>query len=50
MQPGLYYFILKELAWEGINIVEIVSTSHEFTLLVNDEDIDKAFLVIKKFK
>lgn len=50
MQPGLYYFILKELAWEGINIVEIISTSHEFTLLVNDEDIDKAFLVIKKFK
>lgn len=50
MQPGLYYFILKELAWEGINIVEIVSTSHEFTLLVNDGDIDRAFLVIKKFK
>lgn len=50
MQPGLYYFILKELAWEGINIVEIVSTSHEFTFLVNDKDIDKAFLVIKKFK
>lgn len=50
MQPGLYYFILKQLAWEGINIVEIVSTSHEFTLLVNDEDIDRAFLVIKKFK
>jgi len=50
MQPGLYYFILKELAWEGINIVEVVSTSHEFTILVNEEDIDRAFLVIKKFK
>ena len=50
MQPGLYYFILKELAWEGINIVEVISTSHEFTLLVNDKDIDRAFLVIKKFK
>lgn len=50
MQPGLYYFILKELAWEGINIVEVISTSHEFTFLVNDEDIDKAFLVIKRFK
>jgi len=50
MQPGLYYFILKELAWEGINIVEVVSTSHEFTILVNEEDIDRAFLVIKGFK
>jgi len=50
MQPGLYYFVLKELAWEGINIVEVVSTSHEFTILVNEEDIDRAFLVIKGFK
>lgn len=50
MQPGLYYFILKELAWEGINIVEVVSTSHEFTILVNEEDIDRAFFVIKGFK
>jgi aspartokinase len=50
MQPGLYYFILKELAWEGVNIVELISTSHEFTLLVNDKDINKTFLVIKKFK
>ena len=50
MQPGLYYFIMKELAWEGINIEEVISTSHEFTFLVNDEDIDRAFLVIKRFK
>ncbi len=50
MQPGLYYFIMKELAWEGINIEEVISTSHEFTFIVSDEDIDKAFLVIKRFK
>ena len=50
IQPGLYYFVLKELAWEGINIVEVISTSHEFTFLVNDDDIDKAFMVIKRFK
>jgi len=50
MQPGLYYFIMKELAWEAINIEEVISTSHEFTFLVNDEDIDRAFLVIKRFK
>lgn len=50
MQPGLYYFIMKELAWEGINIEEVISTSHEFTFIVADEDIDRAFLVIKRFK
>ena len=27
---GVYYYILKQLAWEGINIVQVVSTSNEF--------------------
>lgn len=49
-QPGLYYFILKELAWEGINIVEVISTSNEFTIVVEDDDIEKAFLLLKRMK
>lgn len=49
-QPGLYYFIFKKLAWEGINILEVVSTSNEFTVLLKDQDIDKAFTVIKNLK
>lgn len=43
---GIYYYILKELAWQGINLVELVSTSNEFTLIVSDEDLDHAFSVI----
>lgn len=49
-QPGLYYYIFKKLAWNGINILEVVSTSNEVTILLKDQDIDKAFSVIKQFK
>ena len=44
---GIYYFILKKLAWEGINILDIISTMHEFTIIVNDESIDRAFTILK---
>lgn len=43
---GVYYYILKDLAWQGINLVELISTSNEFTLIVSDEDLDHAFSVI----
>ncbi|MBI9054209.1 MAG: aspartate kinase [Bacteroidales bacterium] len=49
-QPGLYYFIFRKLAWEGINILEVISTSNEFTIILNDKDIDGAFSVIKRIK
>ena len=49
-QPGLYYYIFRKLAWEGINIFEVVSTSNEFTILLKDKDIDRAFSVIKRMK
>src|SRR3989339_132815 len=44
---GVYYFILKPLAWEGINITEVVSTTHEITLIFREKDIDRAFIVLK---
>lgn len=47
---GIYYYILKHLAWEGINIVEVVSTANEFTVVVNDDDIDSAFSVLMQLK
>lgn len=48
--PGVYYFIFQRLAWEGIIISEVVSTSYEFTVLVSDQDVDVAFKVIKDLK
>lgn len=47
---GLYYVILKQLAWEGISIYEVVSTTNEFTLIIDNEYIDKAFSVVKNIK
>jgi hypothetical protein len=47
---GIYYYILKHLAWEGINIIEIVSTSNEFTTVVSQVDIDRAFTILMKLK
>ncbi len=47
---GIYYYLLKHLAWEGINIIEIVSTSNEFTTIVSQVDIDRAFTILMKLK
>ena len=48
--PGIYYFIFQRLAWEGIIINEVISTSNEFTILVSDAEVDLAFKVIKDLK
>lgn len=45
---GLHYTILKQLAWEGINIIEEVSTYTEFTIVVRDGDVESAFRVLKR--
>lgn len=48
--PGVYYFVFQRLSWEGININQVISTSNEFTVLVNEHQVDKAFKVIKNLK
>lgn len=47
---GIYYYILRAIAWQGINLVEIISTSNEFTLVVRRPDIDGLFTVLMKLK
>jgi len=47
---GFYYFILKNLAWEGINIMEVISTTNEFTIVVKDNDVNRAFSILMKIK
>lgn len=49
-QYGVYYYILKNLAWHGINLIEVISTSNEFTLVVRNEDVDKAFGVLMRMR
>ncbi len=48
--PGIYYFIFQRLAWEGIVLYEVISTTNEFTILVNEDQVDVAFRTIKDLK
>ena len=48
--PGIYYFIFQRLSWEGVNISEVISTSNEFTILMNEGSVNIAFEVIKNLK
>ncbi len=48
--PGIYYFIFQRLAWEGIVLYEVISTTNEFTILVNEDQVDIAFKTIKDLK
>lgn len=47
MQAGFYYTIMKELSWEGINLTEVISSTNEFTVVVDNTLIDKTFIVLK---
>ena len=48
--PGIYYFNFQRLSWEGVNIRQVISTSNEFTILVDEESVNIAFKVIKDLK
>lgn len=45
--PGSYTQILRQLAWEGINIIEMVSTYLELTVILRQQDTDRAFAALK---
>ena len=47
MTPGIFYFFLKSLAWEGVNIIEIVSAYLEFTLILPEKDTNRAFAILQ---
>ena len=48
--PGVYYYIFKELAWDNINITEVISTTNEFTVVISDADIHRAFTILMEAK
>ncbi len=41
--PGVYSFILKALFLRGINVMEVVSTLNEFTIILEEGSADLAF-------
>lgn len=44
---GVFYFFIKSLAWEGINILDILSTQTELTLIFMPKDINSAFGIMQ---
>jgi len=48
--PGVYYSILKLLAWNEINIIDVISTYSELTIVLSNNDVDKAFSILKNYK
>lgn len=47
---GFFFYILKTLAIDKINIEELISTTNEFTILVSEKDIDRAFSILMQLK
>lgn len=45
---GIYYYLFKELAVKDINVIEVISTTNEITLVLYDKDVDFAFTTLKR--
>lgn len=45
--PGIYYFFLKSLAWEGITILELFSVQEELTLVFEEKDVSNAYTILQ---
>ncbi|HSI69004.1 MAG TPA: hypothetical protein VK941_02140 [Gillisia sp.] len=47
---GLYFYIFKLLAYEGIPVFEMISTSNYFALFLEKEYVNQAFLLLNEIK
>ncbi|MEH6407252.1 MAG: hypothetical protein V7767_08235 [Leeuwenhoekiella sp.] len=47
---GLYFYIFKLLAYEGIPIFEAISTSNYFTLFIEKQYVNQAFALVNEMK
>lgn len=47
--PGILYLAVRKLAWENINIIEIVSTMNVLTFVIRREDSHKAYEALEAF-
>ena len=43
LTPGILYDISRSLAWDNINIVDIIVTKTELTLIINKEDLIRCY-------
>lgn len=47
--PGILYLATRKLAWENINLIEIVSTMNDLTFIIERQDSMRAFSVLQSF-
>ena len=47
-EPGFYERVLSELAWENINVFELVSTINELILVLKSKDAARAYDLLRK--
>ncbi len=47
--PGIVYEAVRKLAWEEINVNEIISTMNELTFVIRREDSMASFAVLQSF-
>lgn len=47
---GIYYYILKQLAWEDIPLVEVLSTTNEVTLILDNKYVEQSISLLMSMK
>ncbi len=46
--PGFLVYVLKEISWNNINLIEVISTYTELALIIKEEDLTKAYKILRK--
>lgn len=49
-EPGIIAYMLDMLAFEGVNVMEVVSTFDELTVIIRDEEVERAFGIMNRVK
>ena len=47
---GLYHYLLGIITWRGISIIEVISTTHELTIILKEEHVSAALEALMKLK
>ena len=47
---GLYHHLLGIITWRGISIIEVISTTHELTIILKEEHVSAALEALMKIK
>ncbi len=46
--PGVVFNVVRNIAWENINIIEVVSTNTELTFIIHKKDAIKGYNALEK--